>query len=75
MMQRMSEGGGGSQDVTGVCADVPVLPEPGEELFSSLLDEEEKPPPDVFSDLSTVLLSMDLGEGRGEDDAREHRKG
>lgn len=63
--------------VTGVCADVPVLPDPGEELFSSLLDEEEKPPPDVFSDLSTVLLSMDLGVGvgGGADDAREHRKG
>lgn len=25
-----------------------------------MLDDEEKPPPDVFSDLSTVLLSMDL---------------
>lgn len=61
-MQHMSEGLGG---VTGVCADVPVLPDPGEELFSSLLDEEEKPPPDVFSDLSTVLLSMDLGVGVG----------
>lgn len=44
-----------------VGAGLPVLPDPGEELFSSLLDEEEKPPPDVFSDLSTVLLSMDLG--------------
>lgn len=59
-MQRVSEE---SQGVTGVCAHVPVLPDPGEELFSSLLDEEEKPPPDVFSDLSTVLLSMDLGVG------------
>lgn len=39
---------------------VPVFPDPGEELFSSLLDEEEKTPPDVFSDLSTVLLSTDL---------------
>lgn len=42
---------------------IPVLPDPGEELFSSLLDEEERTPPDVFSDLSTVLLSIDLGEG------------
>lgn len=40
-----------------------MLPDPGEELFSSLLEEEERTPPDVFSDLSTVLLSMDLGEG------------
>lgn len=56
--------GRGWQEVTRVGADLPVLPDPGEELFSSLLDEEEKPPPDVFSDLSTVLLSMDL---RGED--------
>lgn len=72
-MQRVSEE---MQGVTCVCAHVPVLPDPGEELFSSLLDEEEKPPPDVFSDLSTVLLSMDLGVGEGgEDDAREHRKG
>ena len=43
--------------------DVPVLPDPGEELFSSLLEEEERTPPDVFSDLSTVLLSMDLDGG------------
>lgn len=42
---------------------IPVLPDPGEELFSSLLEEEERTPPDVFSDLSTVLLSIDLGEG------------
>lgn len=42
---------------------VPVLPDPGEELFSSLLEEEERTPPDVLSDLSTVLLSMDLDEG------------
>lgn len=42
---------------------LPVLPDPGEELFSSLLDEEERTPPDNFSDLSTVLLSIDLGEG------------
>lgn len=40
-----------------------MLPDPGEELFSSLLEEEERTPPDVFSDLSTVLLSIDLGEG------------
>lgn len=40
---------------------IPVLPDPGEELFSSLL--EERTPPDVFSDLSTVLLSMDLVKG------------
>lgn len=37
-----------------------MLPDPGEELFSSLLDEEDRTPPDVFSDLSTVLLSIDL---------------
>lgn len=42
---------------------IPVFPDPGEELFSSLLDEEERTPPDVFSDLSTLLLSMDLEEG------------
>lgn len=36
-----------------------MLPEPGEELFSSLL-EDDRTPPEVFSDLSTVLLSMDL---------------
>lgn len=42
---------------------IPVLTDPGEELFSSLLEEEERTPPDVFSDLSTVLLSIDLGEG------------
>lgn len=29
-----------------------------------MLDDEEKPPPDVFSDLSTVLLSMDLRDAR-----------
>lgn len=28
-----------------------------------MLDEEERTPPDVFSDLSTVLLSIDLDEG------------
>lgn len=55
--------GGRGQEVARLCADLPVLPDPGEELFSSLLDEEEKPPPDVFSDLSTVLLSMDLWGG------------
>lgn len=68
----MRVGRAGSQGVTRGCADVPVLPDPGEELFSSLLDEEEKPPPDVFSDLSTVLLSMDLGGkggGKGSGDA------
>lgn len=48
---------------TEIKADIPVLPDPGEELFSSLLEEEERTPPDVFSDLSTVLLSIDLGEG------------
>lgn len=37
----------------------PVFPDPGDELFSSLLEEEDKPP-DVFSDLSTVLVSTDL---------------
>lgn len=40
--------------------DTPVLPDPGEELFSSLLEEEEKPPAEVFSDLFTVLVSTDL---------------
>ena len=60
--RRVSEG---SQYVTRGRGDVPVLPDPGEELFSSLLDEEEKPPADVFSDLSTVLLSMDLRGGGG----------
>lgn len=63
MTEHVSREGGRGQEVARVCADLPVLPDPGEELFSSLLDEEEKPPPDVFSDLSTVLLSMDLGEG------------
>lgn len=43
----------------------PVLPDPGEELFSSLLEEEDRTPPDVFSDLSTVLLSIDLGGTEG----------
>lgn len=38
----------------------PVFPDPGEELLSSLLEEEERTPPEVFSDLSTVLLSTDL---------------
>lgn len=50
----------------------PVLPDPGEELFSSLLDEEDRTPPDVFSDLSTVLLSIDLVE---EEDAEEEEEG
>jgi len=43
-------------------ANVPVFTDPGEELFSSLLEEDERTPPNIFSDLSTVLLSMDLGE-------------
>lgn len=27
-----------------------------------MLEEEERTPPDVFSDLSTVLLNIDLGD-------------
>ena len=54
---------------------VPVFPEPGDELFSSLLEDEERTPPDVFSDLSTVLLSIDLhprvGGGRGRERNRD----
>lgn len=49
-----------------------MLPDPGEELFSSLLEEEERTPPDVFSDLSTVLLSIDL---RGRDGRVEEERG
>lgn len=54
-----------------------MLPDPGEELFSSLLEEEDRTPPDVFSDLSTVLLSIDLGEGweGGGEGARWRKKG
>lgn len=54
---------------------IPVLPDPGEELFSSLLEEEDRTPPDVFSDLSTVLLSIDLGEGwEGGEEAERWRR-
>lgn len=49
----------------------PVLPDPGEELFSSLLDEDDRTPPDVFSDLSTVLLSIDLVEEEHEEEGEE----
>lgn len=54
-----------------------MLPDPGEELFSSLLEEEERTP-DVFSDLSTVLLSIDLcegWEGGGERQRKTKRRG
>ena len=53
---------------------VPVFPEPGEELFSSLLEDEERTPPDVFSDLSTVLLSIDLQPRVGEGGERERER-
>lgn len=66
-----------------------MFPDPGEELFSSLLEEEERTPPEVFSDLSTVLLSTDLCGAMGgsterweeeeisgrEDGAERERKG
>lgn len=59
--------------------DVPVFPDPGEELFSSLLEDEERTPPDVFSDLSTVLLSTDLrgatGGGGQEGGANKEKEG
>lgn len=52
----------------------PVFPDPGDELFSSLLEEEDKPP-DVFSDLSTVLVSTGLcGAMGGWRGVRERRK-
>lgn len=50
-----------------------MLPDPGEELFSSLLEDEERTPPDVFSDLSTVLLSTDLRGATGGRDRKEER--
>lgn len=52
-----------------------MLPDPGDELFSSLLEEEERTP-DVFSDLSTVLLSIDLCEGwEGGGERKTKRRG
>lgn len=52
-----------------------MFPDPGEELFSSLLEEEERTPPDVFSDLSTVLLRTDLrSDGRERGDGQEIKK-
>lgn len=36
-----------------------------------MLDEDDRTPPDVFSDLSTVLLSIDLVE---EEDAEEEEE-
>ena len=37
-----------------------MLPDPGEELFSSLL-EEERTPPDVFSDITVPLELVEPG--------------
>lgn len=70
-----NDGGDFSVEQTQKTLDLPVLPDPGEELFSSLLEEEERTPPDVFSDLSTVLLSMDLNGGDGRDGEGERWRG
>lgn len=59
------------KDKTKMKLNLPVLPDPGEELFSSLLEEEDRTPPDVFSDLSTVLLSIDLGWRDGREEGEE----